>query len=254
MNKVFILLLFLYSNVSFSKDLKKGTEIAQLVDKANHGFKSEVSEMKMVLLDSAGNSAERELLGYVLDGNGDTDKTILEFMSPRDVKGTKLLTFSHRSKDDEQWLFLKSLRRTKRISSKSKQASFLNSDFSFEDLAGQTIEKYKHFWLKDSLVDNREVYIIEQVPNSNTSAYSKQISYIDKVYKNPVQIEYYGKQNTLIKVARFYDYKKISGFYRASSVEMKNIRQNSTSKFIWKNRKLGAKMDIKMFRPRSLKE
>jgi hypothetical protein len=249
-----IILSLLVSQFSFAKDPAKGLAIATKADKVNHGFGTEISKMKMILRDSAGNEAQRELEGYILDGNGKSDKTILKFLSPMDVKGTKLLTFSHRTKDDEQWLYLKSLRRVKKISSKSKQAAFLNSEFSFEDLAGQTIEKFSHTWLREDDINGRKVDVIEQVSNVENSAYAKQVTYLDKVMNNPLKIEYYGKQGTMVKVATFSNYKKINEFYRPFSVKMKNLREGSESEFIWETRVLGQKLDKKMFKSSSLKK
>ena len=52
----------------------------------------------------------------VLEISGDGDKSLFVFDRPRDVKGTGLLSFSHKVGNDDQWLYLPALKRVKRIS------------------------------------------------------------------------------------------------------------------------------------------
>jgi hypothetical protein len=60
-----------------------------------------------------------------IEVKGDGDKSLSIFDSPRDVKGTALLTFTHALESDEQWLYLPALKRVKRISFSNKSGPFL---------------------------------------------------------------------------------------------------------------------------------
>ena len=70
----------------------------------------------------------------------------------------------------------------------------MGSEFAFEDLGSQEIEKFRYKWLKDIELDGRDCWILEQIPVSKKSGYSKQIAIIDKEYRQPLKMEYFDRK------------------------------------------------------------
>ena len=62
---------------------------------------------------------------------------------------TATLTFTHKTGPDDQWLYLPTLKRVKRISSDNRSGAFVGSEFAYEDLSSQEIEKYTYKWIED---------------------------------------------------------------------------------------------------------
>ena len=83
---------------------EKGLKIAQAADAANAGFAAETSEMKMTLINAHGDKTERRMSSKVLEGTDDGDKSIITFLWPADVKDTRMLTWTHKKENDDQWL------------------------------------------------------------------------------------------------------------------------------------------------------
>lgn len=253
------LLLFLilaFSNLRAETPVEKGTRLAKKFEADNNGFVGESGRTEMVLIDAHGEKVTRVMRGKTKEVKGDGDKSISIFENPKDVKGTKMLTWSHKSKDDDQWLYLPSVRRVKKISSKNKSASFMGSEFSYEDLGSQEVEKYKFKWIKDDKFNGEDVHVIERIPTYK-SGYSKQISYTSKKYSNPLKVEYYDRKKQLLKVALFEGYKshKVNGktIYRPSVIKMDNVQTRKKSIFSWKERKIGVKFGNKDFKKNNLK-
>ena len=98
----------------------KGLRIATKADAVNAGFKGEASEMVMILTNAHGDKTTRKMSSKTLEGTDDGDRSIITFIWPADVKGTKMLTWTHKVGNDDQWLYLPSLKRVKRISSRNK--------------------------------------------------------------------------------------------------------------------------------------
>ena len=74
-----------------------------------------------------------------------------------------MLTWTHKKEDDDQWLYLPSMKKVKRISShESKTGSFMGSEFSYEDLGSQEVEKYKYKFVKDDELSGRKAWLIER--------------------------------------------------------------------------------------------
>jgi outer membrane lipoprotein-sorting protein len=232
---------------------QKGLEIARKSEKANNGFKGEKSTMEMILLNAAGEKIERKMDSKVRETTDDGDMSIITFKWPADVKGTKMLTWTHKKDDDDQWLYLPSIKRVKRISSRNKSGSFMGSEFSYEDLGSQEIEKYSYKHIKDEKLNGRDSWVLERVPNDKKSGYSKQVIWMDKEYLNATKTEYYDRKGDLLKTANFSNYKKFGEFWRAGKIEMTNHQTSKKSILTWSDRELGKKFSKRDFNKNSLK-
>ncbi|MFK8138710.1 MAG: outer membrane lipoprotein-sorting protein [Bdellovibrionales bacterium] len=256
MKFVSMLWLVTFASLSFSfaeSPEEKGLRIAKEVEKANEGWRGDVSTIKMVLINAYGEKTDRRMKTITKERKSDGDLSINEFLWPADVKGTKLLTHAFKEKSDDQWLFLPALKRVKRISSRNKSGSFMGSEFSYEDLGSQEPEKFSHKFIKDSKVKGRDVYHTERVPTDKYSAYSKQEMWIDKQYNGPLKINYFDKKGELLKTAIFSSYKKYGRLWRVGRIHAKNVQTKKESTLTWSKRKLGAKIARSRFDSTKLK-
>ncbi|MCK5642395.1 MAG: outer membrane lipoprotein-sorting protein, partial [Gammaproteobacteria bacterium] len=148
-------IILLFSLVAFTGAVlaetpeEKGLAIAVEADKRDQGWSDQATVMKMILRNSQGAESMREIRGKTLEVKGDGDKSLTIFDTPRDIKGTAFLSFTHALKADEQWLYLPALKRVKRISSSNKSGPFMGSEFAYEDISSQEVEKYKYKFIKD---------------------------------------------------------------------------------------------------------
>ena len=252
LSQFFVSLLFITTSLMAATPAQKGLYIATKMEEANEGFIGEESNMEMVLIDAYGAKTTRIMTGMVMEVDGDGDKSISIFENPQDVKGTKMLTHSHKNDDDDQWLYLPTFRRVKRISSSNKSSSFMGSEFSYEDLGSQEVEKYNYKWIKTI----KGGWIVERTPKSK-SGYSRMLMKISKKYMNPVKIEYYDRKNELLKTAAFSSFKQFKigkkAMWRANKIHMKNVQTKKESIFEWKERKLGVKQKAMDFNKTALK-
>ena len=169
------------ASVSFAQTPEeRGLEIATAVQAQDDGFADSESAMTMTLINRSGKQSIRRMRSRVLEVTGDGDKSMSIFDEPADVKGTASLTHSHAIDADEQWLFLPALKRVKRISSKNKSGPFMGSEFAFEDISSQEVEKYTHKYLGDEDLDGIAVYKIEATPAYKYSGYTRLINWIDQ--------------------------------------------------------------------------
>ncbi|MCF6330893.1 MAG: outer membrane lipoprotein-sorting protein [Sulfurimonas sp.] len=229
-------------------------EIAQKADKATDGFKSSISKTQMILINASGQKSVRDLLMKTLEGkNG--DKTISTFLSPSDIKGTKILGWEHIDKDDDQWLYLPALKRVKRIASKNKSGSFMGSEFSYEDIGNQNYKKYIYEGKPEVVVlDGIECYKGIRIPRDKNSGYTAQISFVDTKDFLIRRVEYYDRKKELLKTAVFSEYKKIDGVWRMGKIKMTNHQNDKSTILIYKEDKIKAGLSDKDFNKRELKK
>lgn len=233
-------------------DAKKGQEIGVKVDKGWAGFKTEENEIELELISGSGNKVVRKLRGKARE-DGSDEQSVMTFVWPADLKGTQLLTWNHRGKTDDQWLFLPSVQRVKRISARSRSGSFMGSEMAFEDLTNiWWIEKYKYSFVREQKVGSRDTWLVERVPKDKDSGYSKQMLWIDKEYLSALRIDYYDRKGKLLKTADFKSWKKYGNKWRADRVEMVNRQTGKKTNVVWKSRKLGVSLSDNQFSPDAL--
>lgn len=232
---------------------RKGLEIAQKLDVSNQGFESDVSSVEMTLINAHGDQVERKMTIETIEGEKDGDKSVVAFSFPADVNGTKLLTWTHKSDNDDQWLYMPAIKRIKRISSRSKSGSFMGSEFSYEDMSSQEVEKYTYRYLGEETWEGRKVWKLERVPVGD-SGYSRQVGYYDREYMNPLRIEYFDKKNELLKVGTFSHYEKYGELWRVGTIEMNNEQTKKKSVLVWKTRELGEDLDPEDFESDALED
>ena len=243
-----------------SKDSKaRGLEIAIQMREANEGFVGETAQMKMILIDAYENETTREMVGQTLEVPGDGDKSLMIFNSPRDVAGTKMLTWSKREGDDDQWLYLPSLRRTRRISSNNRMSSFMGSEFSFEDLGSQEVERYEFDYIESKVYNDEPVYVLERVPKDR-SGYSKMLTYVSKEKLSPLRIDYFDRREELLKTATFSNFRQYTvgddgkKMWRSNRIHMKNVQTQKESIFEWEQRELGVSHPERAFTQAALSD
>jgi len=225
-------------------------ELAKKYDKLTSGFKSSIANMSMILINEANQKIERKLIIKTLEDKNDEDKTLLIFLSPADIKNTKLLTYNHLHKSDSQWIYLPALKRIKRISSSNKSGSFMGSEFSYEDIANNNYKKYNY---NGTLKQQNNFFITTRIPKDKNSGYSKQIVYQDKESFLVKKIEYFDRKHELLKIALFDKFEKIKGIWSIKQITMSNIQTGKKTILIWDNIKLFANLKNKDFKKRVLK-
>lgn len=230
---------------------QKGLEVAKSADLADQGFGSSMANLKMILKNKNGQVSEREITTKTLELIEDGDKSLVAFNTPRDVKGTATLTFTHKIGSDDQWLYLPSIKRVKRISSSNKSGPFMGSEFAFEDLSSNEVEKYTYKFIEEKA----ELLVVEQDPVDTKSGYSRRlVSYNkDKGYRIE-RIEFYDRKNALLKTLLYSDYKLYKNkFWRAGTMIMTNHQSSKETTLQFSNYNFGLEMTEEDFTENALK-
>ena len=213
---------------------EKGLQIAQNADQRDSGWGDQKQTLEMVLRNKQGQESRRQIRGLALEVIGDGDKSMSIFDSPADVKGTAFLSFTHVNEPDDQWLYLPALKRVKRIASKNKSGPFMGSEFAFEDMSSQEVDKYTYKWLRDEVLDGKDVYVIQRIPVDKNSGYTRQIVWGDKEIDQPLKVEFYDRKDALLKTLILSDYKQYLGkYWRPGQMVMSNHQNGKSTLLIF---------------------
>lgn len=201
----------------------KGRQIAQEAWSRERGFQNYRVTMEMVLSDKRGQSSTRHLRAAVAETPSDGFRSLMMFNSPADIRGTAFLNHAHPTRLDDQWLYLPSIKRTKRIATESRAGSFMSSEFAFEDMTTQELEKYSYRYLGADKVIDRAAHKVERVPLYEGSGYTRQVVWFDEERHVALQADYYDRRNERLKTLTLGNYKLFAGkFWKPETMTMVN--------------------------------
>jgi len=206
----------------------------QIVEKAYNrpSGDDQTSILTMTLTNSRGQTRVRKIKQFSKDF-GTVEKSIMFFQSPADVKNTSFMNWTYDSeKNDDQWIYLPALKKTKRISSDSKSDYFMGSDFTYDDLGDRKLDADKHKLLRTETMNGKSCYVVESISKDEDYMYSKTITWIDKTNYVGVKKEFYDEDDDLLKVLTIKKVEKISGFWVITNSEMKNVQKNHTTSIV----------------------
>ncbi len=235
---------------------ERGRAIAEEADRQDLGWHDNMVNMRMLLRNRHGQTSTRELRRHALEVTeaGLGDRSLIIFETPRDIKGTALLSHTKILDPDNQWLYLPALKRVKRISSKNKSGPFVGSEFAFEDLVSQEVDKYGYKWLRDEPCGELECFVVERVPQYENSGYTRQVIWWDKAEYRPQRIEFYDRKGDLLKTLTYEGYREYLGsFWRADLMQMENHQNGKSTDLFFDTWKFQSGQQAALFTPARLK-
>ncbi|MDN3647455.1 outer membrane lipoprotein-sorting protein [Reinekea marina] len=191
------------------------------------------SNMTMILVDNKGKQRIRAMQSQSAD-MGSYDASLLFFLEPADVKGTGFLMKDYKAanEDDDQWMFLPSLGKAKRIAGSDKTGSFMGSDFSYADMSKRNLEDWQFKLLKEDEVNDQKVWVIEALPVSEAvvekTGYVKTISYVRQDNFLPIRGINYLEKKGEVKLLNVAETKLINGYWINTKVQMISQKNGKT--------------------------
>jgi hypothetical protein len=213
-------------------DEPKAREIMVRVDERDDGD-NQTSNLQMVLIDKRGKQRVRELRSFSKDKGEDTN-SMMFFLSPADVEDTGFLTYDYddADRDDDQWLYLPALKKTKRIASSDKSGSFMGSDFSYADMTERPLEKYAYQLLQESEIDGHAVWVIQSTPidddEIDETGYIKSIQFVRKDIDLPIRAKIWVKKGKRNKYMEVQELEQIDGIWVPTEMTMTTKKAKKT--------------------------
>ena len=131
----------------------------------------------------------------------------------------------------------------------------MGSEFAYEDIASQEIEKYTYKWLRDEMFENMQCFVVERYPvDKKNSGYKRQVIWIDKDKYRTWKVEYYDRKDALLKTLKMSDYKKYNEkFWRPAVLRMLNHQTGKSTELQFSDYRFNVGMTDNDFNKNSLK-
>lgn len=198
--------------------------------------------VKMVLKDRSGKEKIREA---IMKQKGQYKK-LYRYTFPEKQIGIATLSLP----DDIIWLYMPAFNKAVKVTLLSKSQAFTGTDFSYEDMSGNSYSERFTPRILSSPDDNK--YQLELMPKSMKSRYSKIIVYLDKTHLYPIKMEYFDKNKVYFKNAK-YKYTKQGKYWYAEEVIMTNLKKEHSTEIILTEIKFDQGIDDNVFTVENLK-
>jgi outer membrane lipoprotein-sorting protein len=167
---------------------------------------------------------------------GKTEKRLIRFVEPADIKGTALLTYDYDKKDDDIWLYLPRNHKTRRIVASDKAKNFMGSEFTYADMTPPDLEDFKYKLLPAESVDGVDCYVVQAVPKDedieDENGFSKRISSIgtkDYVIRKSVYFDLDGEKWKTLSASNVEEIDKDKHRFRPKLMVMTNLQNGRIS-------------------------
>lgn len=173
-----------------------------------------VGDVTMTLVGARGEKRVRKMsVRSRLRENGVDSAVMTRFSQPADIKGTGFLQIENRAANDDIWVYLPALAKTRRLASNNKRDSFFGTDFSYGDILLPAVAKYEHTQLRQEMIDGSECYLIESRPRDEKTrtdtGYSRKLTWVDTRSFVERKVEYFDMNGELIKTQLTFDVKAV---------------------------------------------
>lgn len=204
-----------------------GRQIADYVDLYDQGWVDSVTQGDMTLFDADGDSVRRSISRMVLERPEAGDKIISRFLSPAEINGVAALTHESPGSSDDNWLYLPSNKRVRRISGANNTASFQGTEFTYEDLSNLDPREYDWRFMEATDLERDgetiPVFKLDARPTYADTGYSRLVVYIHRDHWRQERVEYYDKASRHLKTRDSTDWKLFHDrFWRSQRIDMVN--------------------------------
>jgi outer membrane lipoprotein-sorting protein len=174
--------------------------------------------VKITLTDKSGKVKEREA-HMIQKGK---DKKLYRYTKPEKQAGIATLSLP----EDVMWMYMPAFGKPTKISLLSKSQAFTGTDFSYEDMESRSYsERYSPTLLKS---EDASTYLLELIPISKKSKYSKIHLHLNKDNFYPFKMEYFDNKENVFKEAT-YKYKKQGKYWYAEEVLMTDLKKEHST-------------------------
>lgn len=222
------------STVAFAQDARSIVDAALNIKKPAYNH----SIIEMDLINKTGNIEEHRIIDELGRHNEKTDTSdvVMNFKvsNNKSNQGIKFLQMENKGKDDDKWIYMPSLKTTRRVNSSEGSKSFTGTDASYDDMSTRELDDDTHELLAAENKNGYDCWKIKSTPTAATVAkaqYQYRIQWIDKKTNVPVYAEMYDKKDgSLLKVLTVDSLENIQGYTITTSTTLKNVKSGHSTR------------------------
>ena len=215
------ILLFSQSAKEIVKKAKTQVDLSSLGTRARMQIQKDGKTLNILVIDQYSSK----------DKNG-LQRILIDFKEPAIARGTRFLMQEKKDGTMDQRIFLPSLKKVRRVATESDGSeSFMGTDFSYNDVSFMTrdADHDDFVMLEGKTIEGKDCYVIEGKAKDEGYSYGKTILFISKQDNMILKVEFYNKENKLIKILELSNYKKIQDVLTPMQTKLSTIATNTST-------------------------
>ena len=251
MKKIFYICVLLAGFVSLSAQTAR--EIMDM-SRENSKLRGLEAVSTLIIRDDRGRERVRTTaMASRIFGDG-SEKRIIRFLEPPDVRGMGMLIFDHEEKEDDMWVYLPATRKSRRIVASEKSSSFMGSEFAKADMSAPDPSDFTYSLLGEEEIGERTCWKVQTRPVSREKedeyGFLRKISWVEKSFAAVIRSEYYDFDDSLHKVLQVPDFdivREDPPRYLITKMQIRNLRNGRSSDMIMKRYDLNPEVPARFF-------
>lgn len=173
------------------------------------------------------------------------DRALIRVLAPAREAGQAFL-----NDGDNLFVYNPRLRRSLRLPPSGRSDSFLGSDLSYNDLAG---DDFRSFYTPRLLSEDESGVTLELIPAENApTPYGKLELTAERPSLAPTGIRYFDQRGEVVKEASLADYAEVDGLYIPTRFEVRDLVRGSRTVLVWRNAEFGLELPEACFSQQAL--
>jgi outer membrane lipoprotein-sorting protein len=231
-----------------------GREIAQKAQAAQFAFKTLKASGEMTLTRGRESIGQRTFTIELIEEQAETahDKARITITAPTALKDTQLISWSSGSGEDQQWLVTPRTQRVQRIADRGRQAAFVSSDFSYEDILKWQVDDYEYAGVSRGACPAGTCTVVEAKPRNRYSSYTLLKVYYDDTYRIS-RIDYFGSDAAKPrKTLEHSNYVKQGNSWQPSRSMMTNHETETSTQIVWSGYQIDMPINERVMSPSTI--
>jgi len=203
--------------------------IAQTLTNNHWGFTAATVQASALLVDSRGRKSTLVFKGISRRWKGQLTKALVRFSAPPDLAGSGFLQIEQEDRDDDRFIYLPALKRSRRVAASQRSSAFMGTDFSYADLDRRDWRTGKITMGNDTMIGKFPCYHIVIIPTRADSPYSRHELDVRQDNWVPLKVQLYDQAKVLFKVLEAFQLRRVKGQWFISKSRMSNLRDRHTT-------------------------
>ena len=189
---------------STSAPLPSGEEIIKNSKALLYKIGDQKNKVTLKLMDR--NGTQKEIVAWrywknYKNENGFSGKTVIFTESPADMRGQAILIwdYSKEGKSEDLWIYLPTLRNTRRVLPQQQDEAFMGSDLTFADMGQRRLDEDTHQTVGKQTYRGVPCFVVESIPKEKENIYSKKVTWVSESDNTIQKIDYYDRKGQLLK-------------------------------------------------------
>jgi len=208
-------------------------DAASIVEQSRNRIKADTVSTRSRMIITAKNGAvtERVMDQYSKKDAQGNARAVIVFQEPVSVRGSRFLTVENSGREKDQWIFLPSLGKIRRIAASEGAGSFMGSDFSYDDISStdRKTDQDNHKILRTEKFNDKDCYVIESSSKDTNYQYSKMIQWIDAKSFVIYKIELYDRRGNQVKLLEIPEYREVQGRLAPYQTKMTTLAEGTST-------------------------